>query len=172
MICATPKEGFRYMQRITDSHDADVRWVIKENLKKNRLIKNFPNEVAAIKKLPIMKEVFGWIWDCFILFNDSNNQLSLSFGIWCFSKSINTDKFTSLNNSSTPPQWRVTAKPQKIVPLPRKTRTERRLVWMEGTIARALTRRGRENTSLGCAQQPTVGNHKADMVLNMLLSLW
>jgi len=34
-------------------------WVMKENLKKNRLIKNFPNEVAAIKKLPIMKEAFG-----------------------------------------------------------------------------------------------------------------
>jgi hypothetical protein len=39
------------MQRIADSQDADVLWVIKENLKKNRLIKNFPNETAATKKL-------------------------------------------------------------------------------------------------------------------------
>jgi hypothetical protein len=47
------------MQQIIDSQDVDVLWVMRENLKKNRLIKNFPNEVAAIKKLPIMKEVFG-----------------------------------------------------------------------------------------------------------------
>ena len=48
---AGPKEGFAYMQRIVGSHDADVLWVIKENLKKNRLIRNFPNEVASTKKL-------------------------------------------------------------------------------------------------------------------------
>jgi hypothetical protein len=59
VICAIPKEGFEYMQQIIDSQDVDVLWVMRENLKKNRLIKNFPNEVAAIKKLPIMKEVFG-----------------------------------------------------------------------------------------------------------------
>jgi len=50
VICAIPKEGFEYMQQLTDSQDADILWVIKENLKKNRLIKNFPNEVGAIKK--------------------------------------------------------------------------------------------------------------------------
>jgi len=59
VICAIPKEGFEYMKQIIDSQDVDVLWVMKENLKKNRLIKNFPNEVAAIKKLPIMKEAFG-----------------------------------------------------------------------------------------------------------------
>ena len=51
VTCASPKEGFAYMQRIVDSHDADGLWVIKENLKKNRLIRNFSNEVAATKKL-------------------------------------------------------------------------------------------------------------------------
>jgi hypothetical protein len=51
VICGIPREGFKYMQQITDSRDADVLWVIKENLKKNRLIKNFPKEVAATKKL-------------------------------------------------------------------------------------------------------------------------
>ena len=59
VICAIPKEGFEYMRQIIDSQDADLLWIIKENLKKNRLIKNFPNEAAAIKKLPIMKEVFA-----------------------------------------------------------------------------------------------------------------
>jgi len=51
VICAIPQDGFEYMQQLVDSQDADILWVIKENLKKNRLIKNFPNEVAAIKKL-------------------------------------------------------------------------------------------------------------------------
>jgi hypothetical protein len=59
VVCAIPKEGFEYMKQIIDSQDVDVLWVMKENLKKNRLIRNFPNEVAAIKKLPIMKEAFG-----------------------------------------------------------------------------------------------------------------
>lgn len=51
VTCASPKEGFAYMQQIAGSHDADVLWVIKENLKKNRLIRNFPSEVALTKKL-------------------------------------------------------------------------------------------------------------------------
>ncbi len=51
VICAIPKEGFEYMQQIAASRDLDVLWVIRENLKKNRLVKNFPAEVAAAKKL-------------------------------------------------------------------------------------------------------------------------
>jgi hypothetical protein len=51
VICAIPKEGFEYMRQIAGSRDPDVLWVIRENLKKNRLIQNFPAEVAAAKKL-------------------------------------------------------------------------------------------------------------------------
>jgi len=51
VICAIPKEDFEYMQQLIDSQEADILWIIKENLKKNRLIKKFPNEVAAIKRL-------------------------------------------------------------------------------------------------------------------------
>ncbi|MFQ5892121.1 MAG: hypothetical protein ACE5HW_04945 [Candidatus Methanofastidiosia archaeon] len=51
VICAIPKEGFEYMHQLIDSQDKDVLWIIKENLKKNRLIKNFPDEVASIKEL-------------------------------------------------------------------------------------------------------------------------
>jgi hypothetical protein len=51
VICAAPKEGFEYMRRIAGSYDADILWVIGENLKKNRLVKNFPDEIAAAKKL-------------------------------------------------------------------------------------------------------------------------
>jgi antitoxin component HigA of HigAB toxin-antitoxin module len=39
------------MRQLIDSQDADVIWVAKENLKKNRLVRKFPNEVAAIRKL-------------------------------------------------------------------------------------------------------------------------
>ncbi len=51
VIYAIPKEGFEYMRQLVDSQDADILWIIKENLKKNRLIKNFPDEVASIKRL-------------------------------------------------------------------------------------------------------------------------
>lgn len=51
IICAAPKEGFEFMRELASSNDADIVWVVKENLKKNRLTKNFPNEVASIKKL-------------------------------------------------------------------------------------------------------------------------
>jgi len=51
VICAIPKEGFGYLRNLIDSRDADVLWVIRENLKKNRLTKNFPAEVAETKKL-------------------------------------------------------------------------------------------------------------------------
>jgi hypothetical protein len=51
VVRAIPREGFEYMHQIVDLHDEDIRWIIKENLKKNRLIKNFPAEVASIKKL-------------------------------------------------------------------------------------------------------------------------
>ena len=51
VVCAIPKEGFEYMQRIAGSNDGDVLWVIRENLMKNRLVRNFPEEVAAARKI-------------------------------------------------------------------------------------------------------------------------
>jgi hypothetical protein len=51
VVCAIPKEGFEYIRRIAGSHDSDVLWVIKENLMKNRLVRNFPDEVAAARKI-------------------------------------------------------------------------------------------------------------------------
>jgi hypothetical protein len=46
-----PEEGFAYMRQLASQKDADILWIVKENLKKNRLLKNFPEEVAATKKL-------------------------------------------------------------------------------------------------------------------------
>jgi hypothetical protein len=51
VISATPKEGFEHMQQLVKSQDEDIRWILKENLKENRLIKNFPMEVASIQEL-------------------------------------------------------------------------------------------------------------------------
>ncbi len=51
VVCATPKEGFAFIQQLVGLQDADILWIIKENLKKNRLTKNFPDDVASIKEL-------------------------------------------------------------------------------------------------------------------------
>jgi len=51
IVCAVPKEGFEYMRQLAATQNADIRWIVKENLKKNRLLKNFPEEVAATKNL-------------------------------------------------------------------------------------------------------------------------
>jgi hypothetical protein len=51
VVCAVPKEGFEYMRQLAGTQDADILWIVKENLKKNRLLRNFPEEVASTKKL-------------------------------------------------------------------------------------------------------------------------
>ncbi len=51
VVCAIPKEGFKFMRQLCSSRDADILWIIRENLKKNRLIKSFPDDVDSIKQL-------------------------------------------------------------------------------------------------------------------------
>ncbi len=51
VVCVVPREGFVYMRQLAGQPDADILWILKENLKKNRLIKNFPEEVESMKKL-------------------------------------------------------------------------------------------------------------------------
>lgn len=51
IIRATPREGFEFMRQLAEQQDADILWILKENLKKNRLLKNFPEEVGSTKKL-------------------------------------------------------------------------------------------------------------------------
>jgi hypothetical protein len=36
------------MAELFDSADPDVLWIVKQNLKKNRLLKNFPREVESL----------------------------------------------------------------------------------------------------------------------------
>jgi hypothetical protein len=50
VVCARPHEGFAFMARLVDSGDPDVLWIVKQNLRKNRLLKNFPQEVASLTR--------------------------------------------------------------------------------------------------------------------------
>ncbi|MEW5956569.1 MAG: hypothetical protein AB1801_02515 [Chloroflexota bacterium] len=50
VIQARPVEGFALMAQLVDSQDPDVLWIVKENLKKKRLTRNFPQEVAVIQQ--------------------------------------------------------------------------------------------------------------------------
>ena len=53
VISAIPEEGFAYLQQLIVSrgHEAEIRWIVKENLKKNRLTRNYPDEVASMERL-------------------------------------------------------------------------------------------------------------------------
>jgi hypothetical protein len=44
-----PVQGFSYLDELAKSGDSDLRWIVNENLKKNRLLKNFPDEVRTLK---------------------------------------------------------------------------------------------------------------------------
>ncbi len=51
VVCAIPGEGFEYLRQLVELQDSDVAWIIRENLKKKRLIKNFPERVDSIREL-------------------------------------------------------------------------------------------------------------------------
>ena len=50
VVQAIPEEGFEYLKELVTSQDRDILWILKQNLKKNRLIKNFPSKVRIISK--------------------------------------------------------------------------------------------------------------------------
>jgi len=51
VVCAVPQEGFAFLAELAESNDRDVRWIVRENLKKSRLIRPFPREVESLKTL-------------------------------------------------------------------------------------------------------------------------
>ena len=55
VVHAVPREGFEFMAQLIHWQDADVLWVVKQNLKKSRLVKNFPQEVEWIKELLLLQ---------------------------------------------------------------------------------------------------------------------
>ncbi len=48
VICGVPVAGFDYLRELAGSKDEDIVWIVKENLKKNRLLSGFPNEVRSV----------------------------------------------------------------------------------------------------------------------------
>lgn len=53
VVCEIPEPGFEFIFDLVKSNDPDIRWILKENLKKHRLVKNFPKEVESMnKRLP------------------------------------------------------------------------------------------------------------------------
>jgi len=47
-VAKAPAEGFALLQQAAATSDPDVRWIVKENLKKNRLSGKYPAEVKRI----------------------------------------------------------------------------------------------------------------------------
>lgn len=51
VVSAIPEIGFDFMGQLTADNDPDIDWILKQNLKKNRLLRYFPKEVAEIQQL-------------------------------------------------------------------------------------------------------------------------
>lgn len=51
VVQASPEDGFTYLKELSRSNDKDILWIINNNIKKNRLIKNYPKQVKEIRNL-------------------------------------------------------------------------------------------------------------------------
>ena len=51
VVQAIPEKGFELIKNLIKEQNSDILWIINNNLKKNRLIKNFPKQVKEIKNL-------------------------------------------------------------------------------------------------------------------------
>ncbi len=51
VVSAISEAGFSYMKSLIVEDDPDIHWVLKQNLKKNRLLGNFPQKVAELQQL-------------------------------------------------------------------------------------------------------------------------
>ncbi len=51
VAAAAPAEGFRLLRDLAASRDPDVRWILRENLKKKRLARADPSQVRALARL-------------------------------------------------------------------------------------------------------------------------
>lgn len=48
VVQAVPDEGFGWLARLVDTEDTDVLWIVRQNLKKNRLVRHYPEQVEAL----------------------------------------------------------------------------------------------------------------------------
>lgn len=51
VVAARPVEGFPWLRELAASADADVRWIVRENLKKKRLTRPFVEQAAGVAAL-------------------------------------------------------------------------------------------------------------------------
>ena len=51
VVAAVPADGFALMRRLALSVDRDMRWIVAENLKKGRLARPYPDQVATVRAL-------------------------------------------------------------------------------------------------------------------------
>ncbi len=51
VVASLPTEGFAYLQELASTDNKVIGRIVKENLKKNRLVKKFPEEVEKTEKL-------------------------------------------------------------------------------------------------------------------------
>ena len=49
VVAAAPEEGFRWITRLAATKDDDVVWILRENLKKSRLVAVFPARVQQLQ---------------------------------------------------------------------------------------------------------------------------
>lgn len=50
VVRAIPSSGFLLLKTLVEKDDVDIKWIIKENLKKKRLVANFPEEVNLLAR--------------------------------------------------------------------------------------------------------------------------
>jgi hypothetical protein len=51
VVSALPDEGFEYLRQLASLDNTDIRWIVKENLKKGRLEKHFPDKTAEVRDI-------------------------------------------------------------------------------------------------------------------------
>jgi hypothetical protein len=51
VVRAVPDEGFAWMTRLAGTGDTDVRWIVRQNLRKKRLTRSFPRRTVELARL-------------------------------------------------------------------------------------------------------------------------
>ena len=51
VICGVPRDGFDYLRELAASDDKEIVWIVKENLKKNRLLSVYSDEVRSVSSI-------------------------------------------------------------------------------------------------------------------------
>ena len=51
VVAAAPEDGFRWLAKLAATRDADVQWIVRENLRKGRLVGPFPGPVERVQAI-------------------------------------------------------------------------------------------------------------------------